>query len=176
MNLQEFQRASKRTMPFNGEPSNQQEFENMLGNYAMGLVGEAVEVFESFHEVPSVFGKELGDVMHYTVGLAEILNVDLKEEPDYIVDDIRNNIKELLICAKNVSETVKKYIYHRHTEYDKQFISDELNGVLNYIYSLSDEFGNDFESILQTNINKLKTRYPEKFTVEDSIKRVDIDG
>ena len=171
MKLNEYQELSKRTMPYNGEPVNQVEFENILGNYALGLVGEAVELLEVAKEYYHDVFNELGDVAHYAVGLATILKVEIGDQYEMDgFDDYFEVIEEILISAKNVSEMAKKFIYHRH---DLQDVSSDLRRVINCSYTLSNIFNENYSTVLEKNIDKLKTRYPEQFSVEDSIKRVD---
>jgi len=179
MNLVEFQQTSKRTMPFNGEPQNHIEFENMLGNYALGLLGEAVELFELFADRDSsceASEKEIGDIMHYAVGLAAILNIPLENigaKHLGIFDTEFEMMVDLITSAKNVSEKAKKYIYHRHKDL---IVEGDLKQVIARLYQTVNFLGCDMSEILQMNINKLKTRYPEKFSVEDSIARKDVQG
>lgn len=98
MNLNKYQKLSKRTMP---EPQLKiDEIEiyssDSKANYAMGLSGEAGEVTdlikkELFHghkEEPEKVLKELGDVLHYLSGLATMYG--------YTLDEVaRTNIKKL---------------------------------------------------------------------------------
>ncbi len=170
MNLTQFQTLSKRTMPFGGEPANQVEFENMLGNYAMGLVGEAVEVLEAKSTGSSDIEKELGDVSHYAVGVALLAKFELNFR---LNKPLSNIVNELMIACKNISEVAKKQIYHRH---DEKFMVDDLITIFNCLYTLGEYYADSYEQVMQRNIDKLKKRYPDKFSVEDSIKRVDVNG
>ncbi|MER1998819.1 MAG: hypothetical protein ABS882_03520 [Lysinibacillus sp.] len=173
MNLLEFQELSKRTMPFGGEPKNQIEFENMLGNYAMGLVGEWFEFQtvtwkaerDGVTSHDAELKKEAGDIMHYAFGLLTILNhpiteIEAVEKIDY---------EELDIALSNILEIPKKHIYHRHELQPLELI----RSVCTVIRVIRTTFDKHYESILDTNIEKLKTRYPAKFNTADSIARVD---
>lgn len=174
MNLNTFQELSKRTMPFNGEPANPIEFENMLGNYAMGLIGESVELLEAYQNGAdrSEMLKELGDIAHYAVGLSKLTNYQLDIVLESTDSEPCDLIDELLIASKNISEAAKKCIYHRH---DYENVSEDLYKVFSCINDLADAYGYYLHEVFITNIEKLKTRYPDKFTSEDSIKRVDTD-
>ena len=173
MNLNEFQELSKRTMPYNGEPANQTEFENMLGNYAMGLVGEAIELFECVIGTQSTenIKKELGDVAHYGVGIAALIKFDARFILAALEDNPEKVLSKLLIASKNISESVKKHVYHRH---DLADLKDDVIDALNSTFALAHIYNIDFNDMLQMNINKLKTRYPDSFSTADSIKRVDV--
>ena len=178
MKLNEYQELSKRTMPYNGEPANQVEFENMLGNYAMGLVGESLEMQvamsnqvmyadEGNYKDSEIWAKkafsEIGDTLHYAVGLLSCLNETLD------ISKIKEGNKGGLYIAGDICEIAKKHIYHRH-ELDREEL---ILKVYEYIGENVSSLEDYMDEILQMNIDKLKTRYPEKFSVEDSIKRVD---
>lgn len=182
MNLTQFQTLSKRTMPFGGEPANQVEFENMLGNYAMGLVGESLELTYitrnanyleengTEEEINKAFDeslKEMGDILHYAVGLLACLG-EIADESKML-----DSKKGYAYVAGDISEIAKKHIYHRH-DLDKQLLVDKVYNVIYGIYDVGSSYF--FDDIMQMNIEKLKTRYPDKFSVEDSIKRVDVNG
>ena len=171
MNLNKFQELSKRTMPYNGEPANQAEFENMLGNYAMGLVGEAVEVLEAKASVNGDIKKELGDVSHYAVGIALLAKFELNFRLKLMNTPLTFIINDLVIASKNISEVAKKNIYHRHED---KFMVDDLITIFNCLYTLGEYYADSYEDVLQTNIDKLKERYPENFNTAASIERVDV--
>ena len=175
MTLKEFQVLSKRTAPFNAEPQNKQELYNILGNYSMGMVGEWFEFQVELNEVNlnevvpmnqvDKVEKEIGDVLHYAVNLLTILDVEINESKTIKKVDF----KKLEESLGNILEIPKKYIFHGHA-IDKEKYVESIYNVISY---LNASFGMNMESILQKNIDKLKLRYPEKFSSEDSIKRVD---
>lgn len=80
MNFNEYQQLSKRTMPGNYDGKS-------LANYALGLTGEAgecgdiikKEVFHGHRRDARAIKKELGDVLHYTAGLATMYGWTLEE-------------------------------------------------------------------------------------------------
>ncbi len=62
-----------------------------------------------------------------------------------------------------------------NTDIDHVNVLEELGDIFWYTAIAVDTTGADWNSILDTNIAKLKKRYPEKFTVESAITR-DLDG
>lgn len=72
--------------------------------------------------------------------------------------------------AGEVADMIKKYIFHRHN-LDKEELVKELGDVCWYVALLSYVIGVPLEEILSTNIEKLKKRYPEGFSEENSINR-----
>lgn len=176
MNLNKFQELSRRTMPFNGQVKNDIEFEHMLGNYSLGLIGESVEVVEAFNqnmilpESTECLLKEIGDVTHYAVGLAALFHLILPDEIPFKYKNMTECIHALLSNAKDISEYTKKQIYHRHEEV---FPVESLMNIFSALNMICEVFGRSYSEVMQMNIDKLKIRYPETFNAEDSKKRVD---
>jgi len=67
-------------------------------------------------------------------------------------------------------DQLKKYIYYGNN-LDKINIYEELGDVMWYIALICNELDFSIEDVMKTNIDKLKTRYPEKFSKEDSDNR-----
>ena len=84
MELNKYQELSKRTLPAH---ENHIEKKHALGNYALGVCGEAGEVGDyikkhvyHLHELNvDEVKKELGDVLHYVAGLATFCGLTLEE-------------------------------------------------------------------------------------------------
>jgi NTP pyrophosphatase (non-canonical NTP hydrolase) len=72
---------------------------------------------------------------------------------------------------------IKKVVWHRHGKIDSQesldFIKKELGDVLWYVAAICTTANIDLEEVADANIAKLKLRYPEGFTTEASVNRVD---
>ena len=73
--------------------------------------------------------------------------------------------------AGEVADMIKKHIFHGHN-LDKEDLVKEIGDVCWYVALLTTAIGEDLESIMSKNIEKLKTRYPEGFSAEASINRV----
>lgn len=65
---------------------------------------------------------------------------------------------------------------HQGHAMDEQALRLEIGDVLWFLAELCDVYGWSLDSIARANINKLRTRYPVKFTSEQSIRRVDTRG
>ena len=75
--------------------------------------------------------------------------------------------------AGEVAELVKKGVFHRHT-IDRAKLEQELGDVLWYASALCTTLGLDLGEIMQTNIEKLKVRYPNGYSSLDSQQRADV--
>ena len=91
----------------------------------------------------------------------------------------KENIGELINGALGltgesgeVADIIKKHVFHGHN-LDKDEIIKELGDVCWYVALLSYAIDIPLEDILQKNIDKLKRRYPEGFSEESSINRVE---
>ena len=76
------------------------------------------------------------------------------------------------LCGESgeVIDIVKKHISQGHV-LNKEKLIEELGDVAWYLAETAYALGVDLESVLQSNIDKLKKRYPEGFSVEKSVNR-----
>ncbi|MFJ7736415.1 hypothetical protein ACIQ2D_08725 [Lysinibacillus sp. NPDC097287] len=176
MNINEYQFKSRRTFPFQGRPKNYTEMNWLLSNYSLGLIGEAVEVFECymkgivFEKDLEEFILELGDVTHYAAGLASIYQLKLPTEYPTPNGKVEEWISQLLINCKEISEFTKKDVYDRK---EVIFPHESLNEVFVLCAAIAKHYGYEYGQVMQMNIDKLKIRRPEAINAEDSKKRVD---
>lgn len=74
--------------------------------------------------------------------------------------------------AGEIVDLVKKRMFHGHPM-DMEKLKGELGDQLWYIARMAARFDLTLEKVAQANIDKLMTRYPEGFSQEKSINRVD---
>ena len=76
--------------------------------------------------------------------------------------------------AGELSDALKKHIYY-NKEVDAVNIKEEIGDVFWYAWLALDElsklYGFDPEDVLETNLIKLRARYPEKFTEDAAVNR-----
>lgn len=75
--------------------------------------------------------------------------------------------------AGEVAELIKKGVLHRHG-LDIEKLYKELGDTVWYIAAICSKMGFDLSEIMEANLAKLKLRYPNGYSSEDSIQRVDI--
>lgn len=88
--------------------------------------------------------------------------------------------KEILInsvmglCGESgeAIDIVKKHLAHGH-ELNKNALAKELGDIAWYLAEAALALDMTLEEVFQMNIDKLKKRYPEGFSKEDSIERKD---
>jgi NTP pyrophosphatase (non-canonical NTP hydrolase) len=108
------------------------------------------------------------NIGEYQDAARRTLNVDWPEK-----DQIANAVMGLAGEAGEVIDLYKKTLFHGHT-LDALTVIDELGDVLWYVAAIASLEGLSLNDIAQANIDKLLARYPNGFTQEDSIARVDI--
>jgi NTP pyrophosphatase (non-canonical NTP hydrolase) len=74
--------------------------------------------------------------------------------------------------AGEIAELVKKGIFHRHG-IDRYKLADELGDVLWYVAALCTHADLSLSDVMRLNIEKLKERYPNGFSTEDSRNRIE---
>ena len=83
-----------------------------------------------------------------------------------------NMVLGLVGEAGEIADYIKKVEFHKHTFRPEQ-MTEELGDLMWYIAALCEIYGLSLEGVAQMNIAKLRDRYPNGFTVEDSQNRTD---
>jgi NTP pyrophosphatase (non-canonical NTP hydrolase) len=89
------------------------------------------------------------------------------------LEDDLHMILGMLTEVGELADVFKKYMAYQK-QIDWVNVKEEVGDLLWYVSNFCNINGFDLEEILQTNINKLRARYPEKFTQENAINR-DLD-
>lgn len=76
--------------------------------------------------------------------------------------------------AGEVCDHVKKHFFQGH-ELSREELKNELGDVMWYISQICTSQSISLSEIMRGNITKLRKRYPNGFTIEDSIARRDIN-
>jgi NTP pyrophosphatase (non-canonical NTP hydrolase) len=83
-----------------------------------------------------------------------------------------------LLCAAlgaagetgELANKVKKWVYHLHAGMPRQ-IREEVGDTLWYLAEICNAFDWSMARVAEENLQKLADRYPDGFTIEDSINR-----
>ncbi len=87
---------------------------------------------------------------------------------------ILNGVMGLNGEAGEAIDMVKKATFQGH-DLDYRHIAKELGDILWYIAVTAQGIGYDLETIMQMNVEKLRSRYPDGFEAEKSMHRKDGD-
>jgi NTP pyrophosphatase (non-canonical NTP hydrolase) len=87
--------------------------------------------------------------------------------------ELENNLHMMLGMQTEVAELSD--VFKKHLAYGKDIdwvnIKEELGDLMWYIANFCNINDIDIEEVMQTNIDKLRVRYPEKFTQENALNR-----
>ena len=78
----------------------------------------------------------------------------------------------LVTEAGEFQDMLKKHVFYGKP-LDEVNLKEEIGDLLWYCAIALEALDTDFEAVMETNINKLKARYPEKFT-EDKAENRDL--
>lgn len=93
-----------------------------------------------------------------TIRLALTMNINC----DIIIAQLLNGVLGLTGEAGEVSDLIKKGIFHEKG-IDLEHLKKELGDCAWYLAMICDACGFTLDDVMQTNIDKLKERYPEGF-------------
>lgn len=93
-----------------------------------------------------------------TIRLALTMNINC----DIIIAQLLNGVLGLTGEAGEVSDLIKKGIFHEKG-IDLEHLKKELGDCAWYLAMICDACGFTLDDVMQTNIDKLKARYPEGF-------------
>ena len=76
--------------------------------------------------------------------------------------------------AGEVADAMKKHLYHAWP-LDRDAVAKELGDCLWYVAAMATAIGVSLDAVGTANIEKLRRRYPDGFSPEASLLRVDVD-
>ena len=83
-----------------------------------------------------------------------------------------NGVMGLCGEAGEAIDLVKKHLYHGHP-LDREALVKELGDIAWYLAETATALNVPLEEVLERNIEKLRRRYPEGFSTEDSLNRTE---
>ena len=95
------------------------------------------------------------------------LNTELDKK-----DILINGVMGLCGESGEAIDIVKKHLAQGH-ELDREHLIKELGDIAWYLAEVATVLDVDLEEVLTRNIEKLKARYPEGFSIEKSINRME---
>lgn len=158
------------------------EITNTLFHSSLWIQTEIWEIFENvFVQWKGInidiinLKEELWDIMWYSAIACDELNLEIFEfNKDYSEKNNYNSIEEFLYVLNDISiymlDSFKKSLLY-NKPFDLKLFIERLTTLLKVISNLVKFIDWDLEKICRINIEKLKARYPDKFTTEKSINR-----
>lgn len=175
MNLEQYLKESERTLIDKGTELN-------LRHASLGIrteLGELLDIFKKnlFYNKPIDminFKEELGDLCWYPAISARIFNFDPKVYSIVILNHEEDNYKTLINKLNTVFIDYANLIddYSEHLNFiDYEYINEKTKYLFAFIKAVAERFNFTFEDVLETNIRKLRLRFPQKFTEEKALNR-----
>lgn len=75
--------------------------------------------------------------------------------------------------AGEVADSIKKMVFHQHG-IDRDVLVKEIGDVLWYVAALCSKLSINMSEVMERNIAKLQTRYPDGYSSADSMVRRDV--
>lgn len=88
---------------------------------------------------------------------------------------ILNGVMGLNGEAGECIDIVKKYMFQGH-DLNREKLLDELSDVLWYVAITCEGIGTTMDAVMEHNVEKLRKRYPEGFSIERSVHREENNG
>lgn len=148
---------------------------------AIGLcteAGELIDVFDDLQEGRAIdvvnLKEELGDMYWYLAILSRELSIS-STLPHSTVEkkDTSWHILQLVRSSGDILDLLKKSVYYG-ANLNEEGISTEVLNLFISLNEISKNWNLAIQDIWETNINKLKARYGEKFSEEGALNR-DLD-
>lgn len=95
------------------------------------------------------------------------MNTDLSQE-----QKISNCLIGIQGETGEIADIFKKHLYQGH-DLDLDHVEEEIGDAMFYIVNLATLMGINMEAAIERNFEKLLKRFPNGFSAEDSIARVD---
>jgi len=172
MNWEEYLFMSEKTLSteFHCDPKDER-----LLHAVIGIMTEIEEILDNHDtdKLPDEVGRreEFGDVLWYCAIISREFHVDYQQ----IVSEISNE-KPINLVIKIIKNTcklldiIKKKLFYNKT-IDENSFKIIFESILLNLSDYANFYNIEIESILDTNIEKLKARYGQKFSSDKAINR-----
>lgn len=134
----------------------------------IGFVTEAAEFWQGFFKEDEVnMQEELGDLLWYMANLENLRDLPMRQLQDRLIVDSTMSLTEL---CDELLDVYKKRIFYNTDKHDAK-INHFIGAIKACVIEICIEYKFDVPKMLENNIDKLRARYPEKFTTEDADNR-----
>lgn len=174
MNYTEFRKNAKRTLA--DLPTELENTQHMI----VGMITEIGELLDA-HKKHFAYGKELdmvnvkeeiGDFFWYVANYDNIHEED-SEQSSFITPTTKTESFNPIYTLSNAMGHAATALSHLSAPLvsSERYISSLIKLVVSDLLWYCENYNIDVEKIFDTNIAKLKARYPNKFTQEDALNR-----
>lgn len=169
MNWSEYKELSEKTLSLQFHCEEKKT--ELLLHATMGILTEVEELLDNHliekDEVNIL--EEVGDVTWYFAIIGREYNLDFPENT-IVTDDPMKTLISVIKYSCQLLDMLKKKLYYNKPLDDDKFVEVSLL-LMSLTKSYMQYFSIDIEGSFQTNINKLKARYGDKFSSDRAINR-----
>lgn len=145
---------------------------DMILHGAVGMASEMHEVHNALFSETSIGDSiipELGDVMWYMAILLSGAGLDMEDIEFYsLCDQIDEPYEDLRDNVSKVLDKAKRMIFY-NAPFEGSLKSVQL--IMACIHMIAEEHDHSLEDVATLNIEKLKVRYPDKYSDANAINR-----
>lgn len=173
MNFKEYREQTKRTLPDLGS-----DLLNSI-HMTLGMGSEIEELYQALEKRDFIgAGEEISDENWYAANYCNIWNIVPELYPTESlflpleIDEIRLNesIKKMIIVISQLQDLDKKLLaYNKQVPLEKR--KELIENLLAELHIIYESANINAHQSMENNINKLKVRFPDKFTQEKAINR-----
>lgn len=169
MTFKEYQLNAKRTVAELGS------LELNLSHMVLGIISEQEEFLKALVDNDKVnLLEESVDAIWYIANYCTFRGFDLEDiynnREDYVIEAWETEVSQYEVQISKLADYVKKFIaYKKPLDESKEINS--LRILLDTICNDIKEIGDDIYQSLQNNIDKLKVRFPDKFSEDQALNR-----
>jgi NTP pyrophosphatase (non-canonical NTP hydrolase) len=111
--------------------------------------------------------EEIGDALWYIANLENILGLKKENIQENIIVEWDMGLFEL---SNELLDCYKKKVFYKTNKHNEKILS-YINAIKAMLIEMCSVYGFELRKLLETNINKLRARYPEKFNTHDADNR-----
>lgn len=169
MNLDEYQALAMRTAKVFDRP------EDNLSHAAIGFASELMEFACADEGGPTLL--ELGDMLWYPTYLAGCLKVPLSYCAATAASWVPKSTPPELVIACFLSRIKRIVFYGRELDSNAiDLLMRDVGALVDIVRSLAEGRGSSLEFVMETNINKLRARFPVAYSDAAALAQADGTG
>lgn len=171
MKLEQYRQETLRTMA---------DLEGLLINsihMSLGMFTETAEIIEVLSDEvydPYRLCDEISDVLWYLSNYTNLYNYSLKQETETIIIpgflENRSMIDCIIILVARLADVDKKQLAYGKIK-EGAYQASHAQWLFNCIHMFCVEHQLNIEDVMERNIDKLRVRFPEKFSGEQAINK-----
>jgi hypothetical protein len=144
-------------------------------NAALGLCGEAAELYLVTVAYPKSPILELGDLCWYVAQMCKSqgwsIDTFVPHSPAYDDND-ESPVSMIFLRTGIIADMVKKAYFHKRP-LEQCILASQLRILMHYVEAVAVQHELDMDSVYAANIDKLRRRYPDGYSHEAANARAD---